>query len=46
MDALTASDVEVHQLVAEVFNLVKPLSALDEEPSRSRVLARQRRKPE
>jgi 2-polyprenyl-6-methoxyphenol hydroxylase-like FAD-dependent oxidoreductase len=42
LDALTAEDVEVHRLMVEVFNLVKPLSVLHEEPLRSRVLARQR----
>ena len=41
LDALTAEDVEVYRLLFEVFNLVKPLSALHEEPLRSRVLARQ-----
>jgi 2-polyprenyl-6-methoxyphenol hydroxylase-like FAD-dependent oxidoreductase len=42
LDALTAEDVEVYRLMIDVFNLVKPLSALYEEPLRSRVLARQR----
>jgi len=42
LDALTAEDVEVYRLMVDVFNLVKPLSALHEEPLRSRVLARQR----
>ena len=41
LDALTAEDVEVYRLLFEVFNLVKPLSALHKEPLRSRVLARQ-----
>jgi 2-polyprenyl-6-methoxyphenol hydroxylase-like FAD-dependent oxidoreductase len=41
LDALTADDIEVHRLIIEVFHLVKPLSALQEEPLRSRVLARQ-----
>lgn len=41
LDALTAEDVEVYRLLFEVFHLVKPLSALHEEPLRSRVLARQ-----
>lgn len=40
VDALTADDVEVQRLLIEVFNLVKPLSALNEEPIRSRALAR------
>jgi 2-polyprenyl-6-methoxyphenol hydroxylase-like FAD-dependent oxidoreductase len=42
LDALTAEDVEVYRLMVDVFNLVKPLSALHEEPLRSRVLAQQR----
>jgi 2-polyprenyl-6-methoxyphenol hydroxylase-like FAD-dependent oxidoreductase len=42
LDALTAEDVEIYRLMVDVFNLVKPLSALHEEPLRSRVLARQR----
>jgi 2-polyprenyl-6-methoxyphenol hydroxylase-like FAD-dependent oxidoreductase len=37
VDALTAEDVEVQRLVSEVLNLAKPLSALKEEPLRSRV---------
>lgn len=32
-------DIDVHRLVVEVFGLAKPLSALMEEPLRSRVLA-------
>jgi 2-polyprenyl-6-methoxyphenol hydroxylase-like FAD-dependent oxidoreductase len=39
LDALTADDVEVYRLLVDVFHLVKPLSALHEEPWRSRVLA-------
>jgi 2-polyprenyl-6-methoxyphenol hydroxylase-like FAD-dependent oxidoreductase len=42
VDALTADDVEVQRLVAEVLNLTKPLSALREEPLRSRVEAHTR----
>jgi 2-polyprenyl-6-methoxyphenol hydroxylase-like FAD-dependent oxidoreductase len=42
VDALTADDIEVHRLMVEVFNLMKPLSALREEPLRSRVLEQQR----
>ena len=34
---LTAEDMEVYKLVTEVFQLAKPLSALREEPLRSRV---------
>jgi 2-polyprenyl-6-methoxyphenol hydroxylase-like FAD-dependent oxidoreductase len=41
LDALTADDVEVYRLLVDVFHLVKPLSALHEEPLRSRVLAHQ-----
>ena len=41
LDALTADDVEVYRLLVDVFQLVKPLSALHEEPLRRRVLARQ-----
>ena len=41
LDALTADDVEVYRLLVDVFHLVKPLSALHEEPLRSRVEARQ-----
>ena len=39
---LTGEDMEVYKLVAEVFQLAKPLSALREEPLRSRVEARLR----
>jgi hypothetical protein len=46
LDALAAQDVEVHQLLVEVFNLCKPLSALSEVPLRGRVLAEQRKHPE
>ena len=40
---LTAEDMEVYKLVTEVFHLAKPLSALREEPLRSRVEARLRK---
>jgi hypothetical protein len=43
VDALTAEDVEVHRLMVEVFNLMKPLSALREEPLRSRALEQLRK---
>ncbi len=46
LDALTAKDVGVYQLFTDVFCLCKPVSALDEEPLRSRVLAEQRKHPE
>src|SRR5262249_26162728 len=39
VDALAADDVEVQRLLAEVGGLCKPLSALNEEPLRSRALA-------
>ena len=39
VDALTAEDIEVQRLVVEVLNLAKPLSALQEEPLRSRAEA-------
>jgi hypothetical protein len=35
VDALTAEDLEIQRLMVEVLNLVKPLSALREEPLRS-----------
>ena len=41
LDALQAQDIAVQRLLSDVLNLVKPLSALYEEPLRSRVLARQ-----
>ena len=41
LDALTSDDVEIQRLVTEVFHLAKPLSALYEEPLRSRVVAQQ-----
>jgi hypothetical protein len=44
VDALTAEDLEVQRLVVEVLNLAKPLSALREEPLRSRVEAHKRRR--
>jgi 2-polyprenyl-6-methoxyphenol hydroxylase-like FAD-dependent oxidoreductase len=46
LDALAAEDVEVQRLLVEVFNLCKPISALSEEPLRSRALAEQRTHPE
>jgi 2-polyprenyl-6-methoxyphenol hydroxylase-like FAD-dependent oxidoreductase len=44
VDALTAEDLEVQRLMVEVLNLVKPLSALREEPLRSRVEAHNMRR--
>jgi flavin-dependent dehydrogenase len=38
VDALTAEDVEVYRQMVEVLQMMKPLSALREEPLRSRVL--------
>lgn len=39
LDALQAEDFELSQLMAEVFQLTKPLSALLEDPLRTRVMA-------
>jgi len=43
VDALTTEDVEVHRLMVEVLNLMKPLSALREEPLRNRALEQLRK---
>jgi 2-polyprenyl-6-methoxyphenol hydroxylase-like FAD-dependent oxidoreductase len=40
LDALTAEDIELHKILAEVIGLARPLSALLDEPVRSRVLGR------
>ncbi len=40
VDALTADDPEVHRFVAEVLNLCRPVTALFDEPLRSRALER------
>jgi len=40
LDKLQLEDLQVRRLVTEVFQLLQPLSALQEEPLRSRVLAR------
>ena len=40
LDRLCADDPDALLLGAEVFNLIKPISALFEEPLRSRVIAR------
>jgi 2-polyprenyl-6-methoxyphenol hydroxylase-like FAD-dependent oxidoreductase len=40
LDALQAEDIAVQRLLTEVFQLMKPLSALWDEPIRNRVLAR------
>jgi hypothetical protein len=37
LEGLCVEDIRVHILVMEVINLVKPLSALSEEPLRSRI---------
>jgi 2-polyprenyl-6-methoxyphenol hydroxylase-like FAD-dependent oxidoreductase len=42
LDRLQADDLELQRLVMAVFHLARPLSALHEEPLRSRVLARMR----
>ncbi len=46
VSALAADDIEVQRLLFEVGSLCKPLSALSEEPLRSRVLAEQQKHPE
>lgn len=46
LNALCADDVELHRLFFEVFCLCKPISVLNEEPLRSRVLSEQRKHPE
>jgi 2-polyprenyl-6-methoxyphenol hydroxylase-like FAD-dependent oxidoreductase len=43
LDAIAAEDVEVLRLFWEVLSLCKPVSALSEEPLRSRVVAEQRK---
>jgi 2-polyprenyl-6-methoxyphenol hydroxylase-like FAD-dependent oxidoreductase len=40
LDKLASDDLEVRRLMAEVFHLVQPLSILQQEPLRSRVLSR------
>src|SRR5262249_56053395 len=44
LDSLTAEDDEVYRLLVDVLNLAKPLSALRQEPLRSRVEAYQRQR--
>jgi len=44
VDAFTAEDDEVYRLLIAVLNLAKPISALRQEPLRSRVEARQRQR--
>jgi hypothetical protein len=44
VDALTAEDNEVYRLLFEVLHLAQPLSALREEPLRSRVEAHRRQR--
>ncbi len=46
VDALTADDPDIHRLLIDVVSLCKPVSALYEEPLRSRVAAEQRKHPE
>jgi hypothetical protein len=43
LDALQVEDIEVQRLLTEVFQLMKPLAALWDEPIRNRVLARLQR---
>jgi hypothetical protein len=40
LDKLQLEDLQVRRLVTEVYQLLRPLSVLQEEPVRSRVLAR------
>ena len=42
LDDLQGEDAEVRRLVTEVFHLLQPLSVLQQEPLRSRVLGRAR----
>jgi 2-polyprenyl-6-methoxyphenol hydroxylase-like FAD-dependent oxidoreductase len=42
LDALTADDFEIGCLVTQVFQLAKPITVLQEEPLRSRVIAKMR----
>ena len=44
LDALSVNDVEVHRLIADVLNLVRPVSALQEPKIKRRVVARMLRK--
>jgi len=46
LDALAGQDAEILRLFWEVMNLCKPVSALTEEPLRSRVVAEQQKHPE
>ena len=43
LDSIVVEDIEVHRMVTEVFQLVRPLWELTSEPLRSRVLERQRK---
>ncbi|HLW70258.1 MAG TPA: hypothetical protein VKS22_06525 [Candidatus Binataceae bacterium] len=45
VEALSADDAKLQALIVEVFSLAKPLSALSEEPLRSRVLAKMQTAP-
>jgi 2-polyprenyl-6-methoxyphenol hydroxylase-like FAD-dependent oxidoreductase len=46
LDSLCADDVELHRLLLEVVSLCKPISVLNEEPLRSRVLSEQCKHPD
>jgi len=46
VETLAAEDIEVHRRLIEVVSLCAPMSALSEEPLRSRVLEEQRNHPE
>ena len=45
LDALSSDDAEIRHLMTEVFHLLQPLSVLQQEPLRSRVLSRIARGP-
>jgi hypothetical protein len=40
LDRLVSQDAEVRRLITEILHLVQPLSVLEQEPLRSRVLSR------
>jgi hypothetical protein len=44
LDSLQSEDRDIQRLILEVFQLMKPLSALSEEPLRNRVLERMQKR--
>jgi hypothetical protein len=46
VEALSADDIQIQALLWDVFGLAKPLTALWEEPLRSRVIERMRTMPQ